>query len=346
VPASRFRQQVGSAADGHRRACFRTGKILERECMMKKLNFDYLDEISKQQWWKNLVADSDIYIDLRKDSSVNVYYRGGSFLKLKAKSKKIHFSYLPVATKENEDYVEITEENGKLSFDAKQIDVKFDDLDKKVIAAIKNNINKYYSETSEKGIQGAYASHWKKSEPKETEGFFIDTEYMYKESRIDLIYLHCKKQENPKLYFVELKTIDDPRLLASNKKEETLEVVKTDETKKQPENIGEQLKKYFNLITDRKDDFLVYYKEIFNWKSKLGLIPDQFKKIKIENLEIETKPILLIGNATAYWIKDYENIKNPLLPQIEKFSYRRIYRGSGSNYLNFTKSRNIYPKKQ
>ncbi len=33
-------------------------------------------------WWKNLISDPELYIDIRKDNYLNVYHNGGSIMKL------------------------------------------------------------------------------------------------------------------------------------------------------------------------------------------------------------------------------------------------------------------------
>jgi hypothetical protein len=54
--------------------------------MKTKLNVNHnlFKKLSKRPplWWKNLIADPEIYIDVRKDNHINVYHNGGSIMKL------------------------------------------------------------------------------------------------------------------------------------------------------------------------------------------------------------------------------------------------------------------------
>jgi hypothetical protein len=36
-------------------------------------------------WWKHLIQDKERYIEIRKDNSINIYYNGGSIMKLEWK---------------------------------------------------------------------------------------------------------------------------------------------------------------------------------------------------------------------------------------------------------------------
>lgn len=49
-------------------------------------------------WWETLVNDEDIYIEIRKDNYIDVYYNGGNIIKeLRYKdgayTGKIHYKY-------------------------------------------------------------------------------------------------------------------------------------------------------------------------------------------------------------------------------------------------------------
>jgi len=62
----------------------------------------------KPIWWQNLVDNPDIYIDVRKDNYIDVYYNGGRVLELRFADKfkgKIHFEYIPL--KSQKDYVPV-----------------------------------------------------------------------------------------------------------------------------------------------------------------------------------------------------------------------------------------------
>ena len=45
----------------------------------------------KYAWWENIKQNHDLYIEIRKDNNINVYFQGGSVVKLHycSKHKKI-----------------------------------------------------------------------------------------------------------------------------------------------------------------------------------------------------------------------------------------------------------------
>ena len=49
-------------------------------------------------WWIRLIDDNDLYINIRKDNSINVYYHGGSLARIEFKRNafkaRIHQKYL------------------------------------------------------------------------------------------------------------------------------------------------------------------------------------------------------------------------------------------------------------
>jgi hypothetical protein len=91
--------------------------------------------------------------------------------------------------------------------------------------------------------------------------------------RIDLV-----RVEGNKIQFVELKRIQDGRLLNSNGSE--------------PE-VVEQVVEYKKFIQKNKDDILEYYKKVIKIKRELG-IPTTHANI--ESLTIDEEPYLEIHN--------------------------------------------------
>ena len=222
-------------------------------------------------WWENIKKDDRLYIEIRKDNYINVYFEGGNVAKLEYRSKdntiqtSTHSKYLHG---NGDDYVECS-------------------LDKdKDLETIITNIQKYYSKTkdekekekgkekeewSEKYIQSQYIINYRSK--------YIDSEFAYKDDsfdiRVDLI--ECI---NGELRFVELKTIDDGRMLK-----------KTDDN---PE-VVEQVKAYEDFISNYKKDIVEYYQKVWEIKKDLGLtIPEKCPSSLAE------KPLLLIFNR---WTK-------------------------------------------
>lgn len=214
-------------------------------------------------WWENIKKDRRLYIEIRKDNYINVYFEGGNVAKLEYRSKdntiqtSTHSKYLHG---NGDDYVECS-------------------LDKDLETII-TNIKKYYSKTedekekeewSEKYIQSQYIINYHSN--------YIDSEFAYKDNlfdiRVDLI--ECI---NGELRFVELKTIDDGRMLK-----------KTDDN---PE-VVEQVKAYKEFIQKYKKEIIEYYKKIWSIKNELGLINTE----KCPS-SLAEKPLLLIFNR---WTK-------------------------------------------
>lgn len=223
-------------------------------------------------WWENIKNDSRLYIEIRKDNYINVYFEGGNVAKLHycSKHKKIQaFTHRKYLYGDGTGYVECS-------------------LDKdKDLETIIKNIQKYYSKTkdekgkekgkekeewSEKYIQSQYIINYRSK--------YIDSEFAYKDDsfdiRVDLI--ECI---NGELRFVELKTIDDGRMLK-----------KTDDN---PE-VVEQVEAYKNFISNNKPEKIVeYYQKVWEIKKDLGLtIPEERPSSLAE------KPLLLIFNR---WTK-------------------------------------------
>lgn len=215
-------------------------------------------------WWKNIKDNDKLYIEIRKDNDINVYFEGGSVVKLHycSKHKKIqaktHRKYLGG---NGTRYVECSLDN---------------DNDLKTI--INNIPNKYSGKKgykkenlSEKYIQSQYIIKYHSK--------YIDSEFAYKDDykddsldiRIDLI--ECI---NGELRFVELKTIDDGRML--KKTDDNPEVVK-------------QVKAYEDFISKHKQEIVEYYQKVWEIKKDLGLITPEKRPSSLAD-----KPLLLIFN--------------------------------------------------
>lgn len=275
-------------------------------------------EMDKPSWWQNLISDPKIYIEVRKDNSIDIYYNGGNIITgLKFNNKKlsgqIHYKYL---LPNKAEYIKFNFENqNDVSLFKNHIDlIKIDSLDEKYLKIIKQNIQTYYPSNSEKGIQAKFITEI---------GEFIDSEFAYKvnnDLRIDLIMLDLKLC---KIVPVELKIMGDNRLYS--------------------DEIKEQLFKYYDFFEKHEDMILKYYQKIFSIKKKLGILPVKLQSMdNIENFRIEKRPLLVIGNCTNEWIKDnHETLDN----RIKSVAYGTYYFGKVNNCQLLHKSsghRHIY----
>ncbi|MCL0051329.1 hypothetical protein M1M97_01465 [Thermodesulfovibrionales bacterium] len=265
------------------------------------------------QWWKNLKDDRELYIDIRKDNYINVYYNGGSIMKLEGASKyraKINVEYIPLEGEK--EYLPFNFQNDNISF-LKHKPIELGNFSKKSLGEIKKWIKKFYPNSSEKGIQGRYVIKNKKGN-----GFFIDTEFQYDYKRIDMVWVDLEKK---KIAFVELKTIGDKSLYKKT--------------------IGEQLKKYSDFAKKYKNELIKYYSEIYLIKEKLGLLPKFVKVKSLEDYELIEKPILLVGDCTQEWIK---NNAEELNGNIKDVAFGSLYQGKDTyNFrIPYESSRNCF----
>ena len=256
-------------------------------------------------------SDKDIYIDVRKKNYLNIYYNGGSIMKLeggKGYKAEIHYKYVPLQGVR--DYLPILSEEDKVSFP----DIKLVDLDNfsvEPLTKIKKRIKKYYPNLSETGIQGSYVIK-NNHKAKSPGGFFIDTEFQYANGRIDMVWIDLLSK---KIAFVELKTISDERLNIVEDKDASI-------TKSDP--IDVQLKRYFQFVSDNIDSLKKYYDIVFKIKRDLGIIPGFVQEDNLLDYEIIDKPILLIGDCTQKWIDNNSSNLNNMLSEI---AFGIVYQG-------------------
>jgi hypothetical protein len=233
-------------------------------------------------WWARFKNDSSLYIEIRKDNQVNVYFEGGSVARIHycSKHKKLqvftHHKYLnlPAPSKSNA-YIEcsgIIDEPKETNSEILVCDKVIERV--KTCYSQKHAINGIVDKEkwSEKFIQGTLIT--------QSSDFHLDSEFAYNDAtdknRIDLI--RC---DNGVITFVELKRIADGRMLH-----------KTD---KSPE-IVDQMNRYKDFITKYSVELLAYYQKLYDVKAELGLPVPQ-----IRPSSINPEPHLLIFDN---WTKE------------------------------------------
>lgn len=233
-------------------------------------------------WWARFKNDSSLYIEIRKDIQVNVYFEGGSVARIHycSKHKKLqvftHHKYLnlPAPSKSNA-YIEcsgIIDEPKETNSEILVCDKVIERV--KTCYSQKHAINGIVDKEkwSEKFIQGTLIT--------QSSDFHLDSEFAYNDAtdknRIDLI--RCDKGV---ITFVELKRIADGRMLH-----------KTDES---PE-IVDQMNRYKDFITKYSVELLAYYQKLYDVKAELGLPVPQ-----IRPSSINPEPHLLIFDN---WTKE------------------------------------------
>lgn len=199
-------------------------------------------------WWKQFKEDTSLYIEVRKDNQVNVYFEGGSIARIHYCSKNrklqvfIHHKYLGIPKPANNNpYVEYSDKIGSCLNDV---------LDRvKTVYSQKGSIDGVVPKEkwSEKYIQGTLIV--------QSRQYHLDSEFAYNDSetnnRIDLV--RCS---DGMVTFVELKRMGDNRMLH--------------ETDATPEVVY-QMNRYKQFIEKYSSQLLEYYQKLYDIKKLLEL---------------------------------------------------------------------------
>ena len=210
------------------------------------INAPLFTELSKlPEWWKRILNDKTLYVNIRKGNRINVYYHGASVMELsinrdKNIQGKIHSKYILFQETQ-------TDKNGYRKDISPETIVE--NLPSIKDAIIANQATSNPEGLSEKAIQGIMY----------VEGKYIDTEFEYVHpnrliTRIDLTTIN----DDGMIEFVELKRISDPRLL---KKDMSLK----------NEEIRKQIDDYNSFIEGHKDEIIQYYKQLQQILKKVGV---------------------------------------------------------------------------
>ena len=208
----------------------------------------FLELNNNPHWWNRFKEDSSLYIEVRKDNQVNVYFEGGSIARIHYCSKHrklqvfIHHKYLGIPKPaDNNLYVEYSDKIGSCLNDV---------LDRvKTVYSQKGSIDGVVPKDkwSEKYIQGTLIV--------QSRQYHLDSEFAYNDSetsnRIDLV--RCS---DGMVTFVELKRMGDNRMLH--------------ETDATPEVVY-QMNRYKQFIEKYSSQLLEYYQKLYDIKKILEL---------------------------------------------------------------------------
>lgn len=257
--------------------------------------FDALDEECRlwqelennpPQCWKNILEDKALYVEIRKDNYVNVYYYGGNVALLRWTGGKItaetHRKYLgkPDETDLYQDCTEILHSKEGLDLIKENIREEYHKLSKREKTDEQNRV--YTS--NEKWVQGELKLRFPKR--------YIDSEFAYRIGKNNLIRFDLAELKGNELRFIEIKLITDSRLRSNDKK---------------PEIIN-QMTKYSHFIREHTEVLKDYYTKLLRIKKRIGLWNGE---TEIEHIAL--KPILLIVNTyKGILSKGRENRKNSI----------------------------------
>ncbi len=257
--------------------------------------FDALDEECRlwqelennpPQCWKNILEDKALYVEIRKDNYVNVYYYGGNVALLRWTGGKItaetHRKYLgkPDETDLYQDCTEILHSKEGLDLIKENIREEYHKLSKREKTDEQNRI--YTS--NEKWVQGELKLRFPKR--------YIDSEFAYRIGKNNLIRFDLVELKGNELRFIEIKLITDSRLRSNDKK---LEIIN-------------QMTKYSHFIREHTEVLKDYYTKLLRIKKRIGLWNGE---TEIEHIAL--KPILLIVNTyKGILSKGRENRKNSI----------------------------------
>lgn len=270
---------------------------------------DLFSKLEQDQpiWWKNIISEKEVYIDIRKDNYIDVYFNGGNIIRElrfdKTKySGSINYKYL---LSDKSEYIKYNFSSPKVELDQKKIDLlQFINFEEEDFKRIKQNISKYYPKKSEKGIQAKFVNKT---------GCFLDTEFEYQygntKLRIDLVWIDIV---NKKILFVELKTVGDRRLYTNE--------------------IYNQLKKYHDFAINFEEDIVRYYQKVFTIKKKLNILPKDLTSLtSLKDFILEKKPLLLFGDCEQNWI---DNNAKDINDKIKKVAVGAYYFGKAEYNCN------------
>ncbi len=225
------------------------------------------------EWWRRLVEDSELYIEIRKENKIHVYFYGARIAEIEYKSASVtaicHNKYIFGRNDVTDGYgscIHLLEKNLK---------------------KLKDNAIQYYvkdtegEDTSEKRIQGRLRI--------DNDYRYIDTEFEHSYSqygRNDFIRFDLVAVDNNVLKIEELKRIGDSRL-------------RTSDMENNPPEVLAQMKRYSDFIAANREELCSYYQTLLKIKAELGLpMPISYDMDK--PLVLDLTPVLLIKNLYQY----------------------------------------------
>lgn len=224
------------------------------------------------------------YIDIRKDNTINIYYEGASLAKIEWTKGTIRATCHPKYL--YGDRAQAYYKNGIAIYQPCEGELLRLGAEE---CCLLRNAQMFYSDKEGKEVCDAELKSEKKLQGEivcRAKTIYIDSEFAHQYEvgsrhtiRIDLV----RVMDN-KIQFVELKRIQDNRLLHKDSSEVTPEIIT-------------QIEEYRTFLKANKDAILAYYKELIAIKRSLGL---PTTSADIDTLEIDTEPYLEIHNLYTH----------------------------------------------
>lgn len=275
--------------------------------------------------WMNLVADAELQPEIR-DDSVTVYYRGGALLRnLKVLDGSlvadVHPKFVPMPSIETRTYVRLTGTADQgLAFVDSLAPLCIGAAESSVLAAYKDVMDQVLHSFPEGQVVQAICAR--------PESQIVDQEIAFQETddsrdKIDL----CHFDDGlGKLVFVEVKRVEDRRLVCPELGPETID----------------QLHAYCDRLRCNRDAILALYRQVVGWKRELGL-GDRLSKVPLGGpADLLDKPVLVIGNCSR---SDVRAIKEgvpkwaPMMNRLKEVAAGLILCGDDGCCLNLVKGR-------
>lgn len=236
------------------------------------------------EWWYNVLQFENAYIDIRKDNTINIYYEGASLAKIEMTKGSIRATCHP---KYLYGY------NAQAYY--KRGIAIYQPCEKELVrlgpeeCCLLRNAQMFYSDKEGKEVSNVEQKSEKKLQGKivcRAKTLYIDSEFAhrYEEGSRHTIRIDLVRVKGNKIQFVELKRIQDNRLLHKDGSEVTPEIIT-------------QIEEYRNFIKANKDAILAYYKELITIKRALGF---PTTSADIDTLDIDTEPCLEIHNLYTH----------------------------------------------
>lgn len=228
--------------------------------------FEFLSH--RPLWWRMILEDRDLYVNVRKDNRINVYYRGASIMSLSYNEGKvvaeIHNYYLGC---DKDKCSALGIKYGNVKKRPEDLVCRLPMIKKRIEA---NKKNMACLENFEKHGKNDSSEKYAQSQIYMNDSHYIDTEFALRlddgtDIRIDLV----KLSDDGEICFEELKLIDDPRLHPSGSK-------KTE--------IITQMSNYEKFIVEVDKPILVeYYTTVLEIMEKIGARRTSVKPIMVHD---------------------------------------------------------------